>query len=93
MSFGLGLSSGSSISSSLGDLGRSAVFLGSGKVQSKGGLGLSLLGLGNFLLLTVDNFNSSIDSIFSCDLLVSDLVDVILDWDVSVWYLNQIGSG
>lgn len=66
--------------------------MSSGKVESKGGLSVVFSDSVDFLTLMGDHLDSRVDGIGGSELLFFDLIDVILDWDVSVGDFNEIGS-
>lgn len=85
------ISSGS-VSSGLLDLVLGVVILRSSHLEGQSGLGIELSRGVNVLLLLSDDLDGCVDCIGGSQLLLLDLVDVVLNWNITVGDLNQIGS-
>ena len=83
------ISSGSLSGGSV-NFGLSSILLRSSKVEGKSGLGIELLGSLSFFFFVVDDLDSSIDGARCLELLSFDLSNVILNWNVSVWNIDQV---
>ena len=92
MGFGLGGISSGSLSGSCGDLGLSGVLLGGGKVEGKGGFAVELSSGFNFLLFVVDDLDGGKDSGGGLELLPFDLLHIVLNGDVSVGDIDEVGG-
>jgi hypothetical protein len=80
------------VSSGLLDLVLGVVILRSSHLEGQSGLGIELSRGVNVLLLLSDDLDGCVDCIGGSQLLLFDLVDVVLNWNITVGDLNQIGS-